>query len=257
MQISLQGKIALVTGGSRGIGRAICVRLAEAGAKVFINYSSNAAAAEETLKLCLAAQAKSGNSELPAAELLPFGVDNSEAVEQAFAKIKEIAGGLDILVNNAGISLDGLLLRFKNEDWDRTLAVNLSGAFYCAKAASKLLLRSKAGRIINIGSVVGEMGNAGQVAYVSAKAGLLGMSKALAKELASRSVTVNTITPGFIDTDMTGALDAAVIAELKKSIPLGRTGSADEVATLALYLASDLGAYITGQAIGVNGGIYM
>lgn len=242
-------KIALVTGASRGIGRAIAVALAKQGAYVIINYSSSPEAAQETLN---EVREVGGDG-----EVIKFAVQESEAVENAFDGIKARHGQLDILVNNAGISRDGLVLRMKDEEWLATLAVNLNGAFFCSRAAARLMLKAKAGRIINISSVVGEMGNAGQAPYVSSKAGLIGLTKSLAKELASRSVTVNAVTPGFIETDMTAALNDKLKEEHMKAIPLGRYGKANEVAELVAFLSSDAAAYITGQVIGINGGMYM
>lgn len=242
-------KIALVTGASRGIGRSIATSLAKHGAFVIINFSSSPDAANETL----AAIREVGGG----GELMQFPVQDSAAVDKAFDEIKTKHGQLDILVNNAGISRDGLLLRMKDEDWTQTLAVNLQGAFFCGRAAAKLMLKSRWGRIINISSVVGEMGNAGQVPYVASKAGLIGMTKAMAKELASRNITVNAVAPGFIETDMTAALDEKVRAEHMKAIPVGRYGHAEEVAELVSFLCSDSAAYITGQTVGINGGMYM
>jgi 3-oxoacyl-[acyl-carrier protein] reductase len=246
MNSKLAGKVALVTGGSRGIGRAICQKLAAEGAQVFVNYSSNSSAAEETAALC-------GNG----AEIIGFNVADSTAVDAAIDSIHKKAGKIDILVNNAGISKDGLFIRMKNEDWDTTLGVNLNGAFYCSRAVARLMLKARAGRILNISSVVGEMGNPGQVPYVSSKAGLIGLTKAMAKELASRGITVNAITPGFIETEMTGALSEETRAEHLKHIPLGRYGAADEVAGVVTFLCGPDAAYITGQVIGINGGMYM
>jgi len=245
---NLSAKVALVTGASRGIGSAIAIALAQSGAFVFVNYSSNAEAAAQTVAAC-------GGSDK--AEALQFNVASSEEVDKAVSEIISKKGRLDILVNNAGISHDGLLIRFKDEAWKKTLETNLDGAFYCGRAAAKHMLKARQGRIINIGSVVGEMGNAGQVAYVSSKAGLIGMTKSMAKELGSRSITVNVITPGFIDTDMTKTLSPETIESYKSAIPLGRFGTPDEIAQTALFLASDAAAYITGQIIGVNGGMYM
>ena len=246
MSAPLEGNVALVTGGSRGIGRAICEKLASLGAQVYINYSSNSAAAEETAALC------HGRG-----TILGFNVADSAAVDAALERIGQESGKIDILVNNAGISKDGLFIRMKNEDWDTTLGVNLNGAFYCSRAAARMMLKARRGRIINISSVVGEMGNAGQVPYVSSKAGLIGLTKAMARELASRSITVNAITPGFIETEMTGALDDKVRTEHLKNIPLGRYGSAAEVAAVVAFLAGQEAGYITGQVVGVNGGMYM
>jgi 3-oxoacyl-[acyl-carrier protein] reductase len=261
---SLSGKVAVVTGGSRGIGREICVQLARQGARVFVNYASRADAANETVELCKRSAA-AGRSAFGAAsggdyivaEAIGFDVADGSAVEGAFEQIKTQAGRLDILVNNAGIARDGLFIRMKDEDWNATLATNLNGAMNCARAAAKIMIRNRVGRIINISSVVGEMGNAGQVAYVTSKAGLIGMTKALARELAPRAVTVNAVTPGFIETEMTAGLSEAVRDEHAKSIPLSRLGKAEEVAGVVGFLASDASAYITGQILGVNGGMYM
>lgn len=249
MEKVLNGQVALVTGGSRGIGRAICEQLAAQGAFVYVNYSSGSAAADETVRLC---QSVGGQ-----AESLGFDVANPESVEQAFDKIKAKSGRLDILVNNAGISIDGIFIRFKNEDWDKVLKINLYGAFHCSQSAAKMMMKQRYGRIVNISSVVGEMGNAGQAAYVSSKAGLIGFTKSLAKELASRNITINAVTPGFIETDMTGGLDEKLKEEHLKHIPLGKYGQASDVANLVNFLAGPNSAYITGQVIGVNGGMYM
>lgn len=245
----IKRKVALVTGASRGIGRAIAIELARQGIYVIVNYSSSPEAAQETLN----AIREAGSD----GEVLKFAVQDSQQVENAFDGIKSRHGQLDILVNNAGISRDGLVLRMKDEEWLATLAVNLNGSFFCSRAAARLMLKAKKGRIVNISSVVGEMGNAGQVPYVSSKSGVIGMTKALARELASRNVTVNAVTPGFIETDMTSALDDKLKEEHLKSIPLSRYGQAEEVAQLVAFLASDNAAYITGQVIGINGGMYM
>lgn len=242
-------KVALVTGGSRGIGREISKKLAANGYYVFVNYNRGSDAAAETVKECEALGGK--------AEIIGFDVAQSEAVNTALDAIKTKAGRLDILVNNAGISKDGLLLRFKDEDWMQTIATNLSGAFYCARAAAKLIMKSPAGRIINVSSITAEMGNPGQAAYVSSKAGLIGLTKSMAKELASRGVTVNCITPGFIETEMTGKLNEEQKKSYLQGIPLGRFGAAAEVADLVSFLAGEGSSYITGQVIGINGGLYM
>lgn len=237
----------MVTGASRGIGRAIALRLAKAGARVAINYSSNEPAAQEVLAKC------------PGGVLKRFDVAQSAEVERAIKEIGDELGGLDILVNNAGIAIDGLLLRTKPEDWQRTLDVNLAGAFHCAKTACRFLLKAKErGRVVNLTSVVGEQGNAGQVSYAAAKAGLIGLTKTLARELASRGITVNAVSPGFIETDMTTAhLQGSAREQLLSQIPLGRTGTAEEVAEVVAFLCSAEAAYITGQVIRVNGGLYM
>ena len=242
-------EVALITGASRGIGRAIALRMADAGCRVVVNYSSSSAAAEEVVSECI----KRGVE----AQAIAFDVADSAATDAAIDSINKSFGRLDILVNNAGISRDGLCIRIKDQDWRKTLGTNLDGAFFCSRAVAKIMLKARSGRIINISSVVGEMGNAGQVPYVSSKAGLIGMTKALARELASRGITVNAITPGFIETDMTAALDEKTRLEHLSGIPLGRYGSADEVAQLVVFLASASAAYITGQIIGINGGLYM
>lgn len=242
----LSGQIALVTGGSRGIGRSICQALAKEGAFVYVNYSSGAAAAEETVKLC------EGNG-----EAIGFNVADSAAVDAAITEIHKKSGRLDILVNNAGITADGLFIRYKNEDLDRVMSINLNGSFYCARAASKIMMKQRSGRIINISSIVGEMGNPGQSAYVASKAGLIGLSKALARELSARNITVNSITPGFIETDMTHGLDEKVKEKHFEVIPLARYGKPEDVAETVVFLASEGAGYITGQTIGVNGGMYM
>ena len=244
----LDGKIALVTGGSRGIGRAICVQLARLGAKVLVNYAGNEDAANETLRLI-----KDGGGD---GALLKFDVGDRGAVDAAFDGIKA-SGGLHVLVNNAGISRDGLLLRFKDDDWAQTLATNLTGAFHCARAGAKLMTKQRWGRIVNISSVVGESGNAGQVAYASAKAGLIGLTKTLAQELASRSITVNAVTPGFIETDMTAALTEEQRKGIVERVPLGLIGAPDDVAHAVAFLATDRARYITGHVLSVNGGMYM
>jgi 3-oxoacyl-[acyl-carrier protein] reductase len=244
---ALKGKVALVTGGSRGIGRAICVALGKRGAKVIVNYASREDAAKET---AAAVEAAGGE-----AAIASFDVANGAAVTEAIKGLKQ----LDILVNNAGVAVNGLLMRFSDDAWAKTLDTNLKGAFHCVRAASVLLLKAKdAGRIINITSVVGEMGNGGQVAYASSKAGLIGLTMATAKELASRGVTCNAVSPGFIETDMTAEhLPEAQRARLMEQIPLGRIGAADDVADTVSFLAGPEARYITGQVIRVNGGMLM
>ena len=246
----LSDKIALVTGGSRGIGRAICVALGRQNARVVINYAGNEAAAHETAKLV----SEAGG---PDPVVMQFDVSDSEAVDEAFKKVKADLGGLHILVNNAGIARDMLLLRYKNSDWDATIGTNLSGAFYCSRAAAKLMTKQRWGRIIQITSVVGEAGNGGQVAYAAAKAGLIGMTKSMAKELASRSITVNAVAPGLIETDMTADLSDDMKAKALEHIPLGTAGAPEDVAEAVTYLASDKARYVTGHTLSVNGGMYM
>ncbi len=248
---ALAGKVALVTGGSRGIGRAICIALGQRGAKVIVNYASREDAARET---CAAVEAAGGQ-----AAISGFDVANSAAVTEAIKAIAKDHGSLDILVNNAGVAVNGMLMRFSDEQWMKTLQTNLAGAFHCTRAAASFLLRAKAsGRIINITSVVGEMGNGGQVAYAASKAGLIGLTMATAKELASRGVTVNAISPGFIETDMTATeLPEAARAKLLEGIPLGRIAAPEEVAGAAAFLAGPEAGYITGQVLRVNGGLLM
>ena len=248
---ALQGRVALVTGGSRGIGRAIAVALGRRGAKVVINYASREDAARET---AAAVEAAGGQSALSG-----FDVADAAAVTAAIKAIGKDHGGLDILVNNAGVAINGLIMRFSDEQWQKTLAVNLGGAFHCIRAAATLLLRAKtAGRIINLTSVVGENGNAGQAAYSASKAGLIGLTMSTARELAPRGVTCNAIAPGYIETDMTAEqLPEAQRAKLGEQIPLGRSGRVEDVADAAAFLAGPEAGYITGQVLRVNGGMLM
>lgn len=245
----LTDKVALVTGASRGIGRAIATVLAARGASVVINYARNEAAAAEVVQSIESAGGR--------AIAVAFDVSDHAAVDVAIKGIAKEQGGLHILVNNAGISIDGLLMRASMDDLQRVLAVNLGGAFACSKAAARHLLRARsAGRIINISSVIGEQGNAGQSMYAASKAGLIGLTKSLARELAPRGVTVNAVTPGFIETDMTaGVFDEAARAALIDSIPLSRIGEPSDVAEAVAYLASPAAAYITGHVLRVNGGL--
>jgi len=238
-----------VTGGGRGIGRAIAHKLGQSGAFVVINYRGNREAAEGALKELLAC---GGNGELS-----PFDVADEQQVEEAVKKIVDRHNKIDILVNNAGMTADSLLLRMKLEDWDRVVGTNLKGTLLCTKAVSRLMIRQRYGRIINMTSVVGQMGNAGQSLYAATKAGIIGFTKAMAKELGGRAVTVNAVAPGFIETAMTAALSDKVQAEYRQAIPLGRFGACDDVAELVAFLAGAGAGYITGQVIGVNGGLYM
>ena len=245
----LAGKIAIVTGGSRGIGRAVSVALAEAGAHVVVNYRSNEGAANETLRLIEAAGG--------AGEILGFDVADPESVDAALKEAAKRLGHIDILVNNAGISIDQLLLRVSSKDLEMTWATNVNGAMYCAKACIRPMMRSKWGRIINLSSVVAESGNAGQVVYSSSKAALLGMTRSLAREYASRGITVNAVAPGFIETDMTADLPDAARQGIVDQTPLGRIGQPDEVAAAVVFLASEEASYITGQVVRVNGGMHV
>ncbi|MHB1351347.1 MAG: 3-oxoacyl-ACP reductase FabG [Desulfobulbus sp.] len=247
--MSLQGKVALVTGGSRGIGQQVCLRLAAMGALVGVNYMSNENAAKTTLSLIEQAGGKGF--------LAPFDVADSEAVQDRIKEIADSHDGVDILVNNAGITRDGLMARMKDADWDLVLDTNLKGAYTCSKAAMKGMMKKRWGRIINMTSVIGFLGNAGQVNYASAKAGLVGLTKSMARELASRGITVNCVAPGYIVTDMTSELSPEIQEAIKKQIPLGTLGQPQDVAAAVAFLASPESGYITGQTLHVNGGMYM
>jgi 3-oxoacyl-[acyl-carrier protein] reductase len=243
----LDGQVALVTGASRGIGRAIALQLAAQGAKVVVNYASSSGAADEVVAQITA----------QGGVALAIGADVSQAaaVDQLVAEVMAQWGRIDILVNNAGITRDTLLLRMKPEDWQAVIDLNLTGVFLCTRAISKIMLKQKSGRIVNITSVAGQMGNPGQANYSAAKAGVIGFTKTVAKELASRGITVNAVAPGFINTDMTQDLKAEGILQF---IPLGRYGEADEVAGMVRFLAADpAAAYITGQTFNVDGGMVM
>ena len=243
----LNGKVALVTGASRGIGRAIALRLAANGAKVAINFAGNLAKAEE-----VKAEIESSGSE---AILVQGNVADFEVVSDIVKKVVDAWGRIDILVNNAGITRDNLLLKMSEKDFDDVIATNLKGVFNTTKAVTKLMMKQREGRIVNMSSVVGLMGNISQANYSAAKAGIIGFTKSTAKELASRNVTVNAIAPGFVSTDMTDALSDKVKEELSKNIPLGRIGEPEDIANAVEFLVSDKAAYITGQVICVDGGM--
>jgi len=247
--MSLEGKTALVTGGSRGIGRAICLQLAAQGALVGINYVSNSAAADETLTAITAAGGRGF--------VIGFDVADGAAVQQAVKEVTAEHGGIDILVNNAGITRDGLMARMKESDWDAVLDTNLKGAFTCSKAVMRGMMKKRWGRIIHITSVIGFLGNGGQVNYAAAKAGLVGFSKSMARELAPRQVTVNCVAPGYIVTDMTSDLPEDIQEMIKAQIPLGTLGKPEDVAAAVGYLAAEESGYMTGQTLHVNGGMYM
>lgn len=245
----LDSKVALVTGASRGIGRAVAVALAKAGAKVVINYAGNIKAAQEVLT-----EIQSAGGE---AIIIQADVASLEAVEQMTKHVMDTYGRIDILVNNAGITRDALLMRMKEADWDDVMNTNLKGIFNCTKVVSRIMMKQRAGRIINMSSVVGITGNIGQANYAAAKAGVIGFTKACAKEFAARNINVNAVAPGFIATDMTAVLSDDVKNEMAGKIPLGRLGRPEDVSSLVVFLASDAATYITGQTINVDGGMVM
>lgn len=245
----LAGKTALVTGASRGIGRAIALKLAEAGANVVVNYAGSEAAAGETVALIK----EMGRDAIA----VRANVSSTEDVNEMFKAALEHFGTIDVLVNNAGITRDNLLMRMKEDEWDDVIATNLKGVFNCVKAATRPMMKQRSGKIINITSVVGVLGNAGQANYVAAKAGVIGLTKTAARELASRGITVNAVAPGFIDTEMTAVLPEDVKAGLVGQIPLARLGQTEDIASVVLFLASDAANYMTGQTLHVDGGMYM
>lgn len=245
----LSGKVAIVTGGSRGIGRAVSIALADAGADVAVVYAGNRQGAEETV----AEIEKRGRRGM----MVQADVSQADQVDSAVKQVLDAFGRIDILVNNAGITRDNLVLRMKEEDWDRVIDTNLKGTFLFSKAVIRTMMKQRSGRIINIGSVVGVSGNPGQANYVAAKAGVIGMTKSMARELASRGITVNAIAPGFIETDMTAVLGDEVRDQIMSQIPLARFGSPEDVAAAVRFLASDDAGYITGQTLHVDGGMVM
>ena len=245
--MTMKESVALVTGGSRGIGRAICLELARRGAAVAVNYAGNEQAARETVEACRALGVE--------AEAFQADVADPAACEELVKAVKDRFGRLDILVNNAGITRDGLLMTAKEEDFSRVLDTNLKGAYFCMKAASKVMLRQRYGRIISMSSVVGLRGNPGQTNYAASKAGILGLTKAAAKELATRGITVNAVAPGFIETDMTAAMPEKAKEAMLTTIPAGRPGAPEDVAKAVAFFAEKDSAYITGQVLCVDGGM--
>jgi 3-oxoacyl-[acyl-carrier protein] reductase len=247
---TLNGKIALVTGASRGIGREVALRLAEAGAFIVLNCTANGVSKADAVLGEIKAAGGDGM-------VKPFSVSDSTAVNAAVDEIIKAKGAIHILVNNAGVAKDALFMRMKDEEWDLTLNTNLKGAALCARAVVRPMMKAREGAIINMSSVVGQMGNAGQAAYSASKAGLLGLTKTLAKELASRNIRVNAICPGFIDTEMTTDLPAEAKAAMLANIPMERMGTGKEIAEAVLWLASPASSYVTGQVLAVNGGMYV
>ena len=247
--MNFAGKTAVVTGGSRGIGRAICLELARLGANIVLCYAGNEASANETVSLCEQQGVK--------AIALRCDVADAQQVKELMdAAIREF-GRIDVLVNNAGITRDGLVMMMKEDDFDAVVSTNLKGAFLCTKAVSRIMMKQRYGRIVNLSSVVGLHGNAGQANYAASKAGVIGLTKSVAKELATRGITVNAVAPGFIDTDMTAALPEAARTSLLATIPANRLGAAEEVAKAVAFLASEEAAYVTGQVLAVDGGMSM
>lgn len=245
----LAGQVALVTGGSRGIGRAVAMRLAARGARVVVTWVQQAAAAEETVE-----RIRQAGGTVSAER---FDVGDAEETREAMARIVDREKRLDILVNNAGVAVDGLVVRLKEEDWERALRVNLTGVFHCTKAALRTMMRARYGRIVNLTSVVGAMGNTGQAAYAAAKAGVVGFTRSVAREVSSRGITVNAVAPGFVETEMTEAIDETQRGFYASVIPAGRMGRPEEVASAVEYLASPDAGYVTGHVLHVNGGLYM
>ncbi len=245
----LEGRTALVTGASRGIGRAIALRLAAEGADVAVNFAGSAAKAEEVKNAIIEMGRK--------AIAIQADVKDASSVAGMVEEVKKTFGRIDILVNNAGVTRDGLLMRMKDEDWETVIDTNLRGVFQCTKAVSKIMMKQRYGRIVNMASVVGLVGNAGQANYAASKAGVIGFSKSVARELASRGITVNMVAPGCIDTDMTAVLPDKVREAMLADIPLARVGKPEDVASAVAFLVSDEAAYITGQVINVDGGMVM
>lgn len=245
----IQGKTAVVTGGARGIGKAIVLKLSGLGANVVVNYSSSPDKAEELVK---SIKVNGGN-----AVAIKADVKNLEEVEAMFSQAQEAFGSVDILVNNAGITKDNLIIRMSEKEFDDVIAINLKGTFNCIKTATKIMMKQRSGRIVSISSVIGVVGNAGQANYAASKAGIIGLTKSTAKELASRGITANAIAPGFIKSDMTDVLNDKVKETILTQIPLGLLGEPEDIANTVAFLASDEARYITGQVIGVDGGMVM
>lgn len=246
--MNLSGKKAVVTGASRGIGRAVALKLAAEGAELIVTATSLDRASRTADEIVAM-----GGRALPCKADVSVVAD----VDALFQMVVKEFGGIDILVNNAGITRDGLLMRMKDEDWSAVVDVNLKGTFYCTREAVKLMAKAKSGRIVNISSVVGEMGNLGQANYCASKAGIIGFTKAVAREYAKRNITVNAVAPGFIETDMTGVLADNIREELLKQIPVNRFGAPEDIANAVYFLVSDMGGYITGHVLSVNGGMHM
>lgn len=247
--MNLSGKTAIVTGGSRGIGRAIALKLAEEGANIVVNYTSNSSMADETVEEIK----KMGREALA----IKADVSNSDDVKNLVKEAEKNFSNIDILINNAGITRDTLLIRMKDEDWDKVMDVNLKGTFLCTKLVGKKMMKQRSGKIVNITSVVGIMGNAGQANYSASKAGVIGFTKSTAKELSSRGINVNAVAPGFIQTEMTDKLSEEVVENYTKNIPLGKLGKPEDVANVVAFLCSQEAAYLTGQVINVDGGMVM
>ena len=247
--MKLAGKVALITGASRGIGRAVAIKLAAEGAKVAINFAGNITKAEEVKN---AVESSGGE-----AMLVQGDVSDFEKVNEIVKKVVDTWGRLDILINNAGITRDNLMLKMSESDFDSVIATNLKGVFNCTKAVTRLMMKQHSGRIVNMSSVVGLMGNAGQANYAAAKAGIIGFTKSVAREFAPRGITVNAVAPGFIDTDMTDALPDKIKTDLTEKIPIGRIGKPEDIANAVMFFVADEAGYITGQVICVDGGMAM
>ena len=253
----MKGRTAIVTGASRGIGRAAAVRLAKDGVNIVINFAGNGEAAEETARLAVKAAEEAGytGEDMPRMLVVQADVSKKEDCERLAAETLEKFGRIDILVNNAGITRDNLLMRMSDEDFDQVIGTNLRGSFLMMKAVSRTMMKQRWGRVVNMASIVGVRGNAGQINYAASKAGVIGMTKSFAKEIASRGVTVNAVAPGFIETDMTAAMPEAAAEAISSAIPMGRLGKAEDVAEAVRFFASEEAGYVTGQVLCVDGGM--